>query len=313
MWSWLGDNARAAVDLSARGIYNNRSNEWSSAYFVGLDVHKVFSGPSGDWGTLLLQPYLTRLDSPAHPAFFEDDHDLELVYRIFNFNYTGLAGGRFNVKVGHFEIPFGLEHVVNTNGTIRDYMHGPNIGVKADWGLSLNGELQAFDYEFSLTRGTGNEWSSRGDPWLAAGRIGIPIDETLRFGVAFFHGEVQKTALPDNNLERTRFGVDCIYDLPLFTVRAEVSAGDDEGLDKVNGIFELDWLSPGEQLQIYNQVQFFTTDLATGMDDAVKNQIGVRYAPNAHTAISAAWTQDLSVMNNGKRAGVFLMQFRYRF
>jgi hypothetical protein len=60
-------------------------------------------------------------------------------------------------------------------------------------------------------------------------------------------------------------------------------------------------------------VQFFTTDVATGMDDAVKNQIGVRYAPNAHTAISAAWTQNLSVMNNGKRAGVFLMQFRYRF
>lgn len=157
----LTDNARWAFDLSARGMYNNRANEWYSAFFMGLDLHKVFSGPDGDWGTLVLQPYVMRLDSPAQPAFFEDHHDWELVYRIFNFNYTGLAGGKFNVRVGHFEIPFGLEHVVNTNGTLHDYMHGPNIGIKADWGVSLNGELETFDYEFSLTRGTGNEWSSR--------------------------------------------------------------------------------------------------------------------------------------------------------
>ena len=161
----LTDNLRWAIDLAARPSFDDRLDEWHSAFFLGLDVHKVFGSESGDWGTLVLQPYLTRLDSPRHPPFFESNHDWELVWRIFNFNYTGIASGRFNVRVGHMEIPFGLEQVVNTNGTLRDYQHGRNIGVKADWGVSLNGELPAWDYEFSLTRGTGNEWSSRGDPF----------------------------------------------------------------------------------------------------------------------------------------------------
>ena len=38
------------------------------------------------------------------------------------------------------------------------WVHGANIGVKADWGATVNGELESFDYEFSWSRGTGCGW-----------------------------------------------------------------------------------------------------------------------------------------------------------
>ena len=76
---------------------------------AGLDVHTVIAGKRGDIGTLTFQPYLLRIDdAPAAGGLFEDEHDWALQWRIANFNYTGLGHGRFNVRVGHFEIPFGL-------------------------------------------------------------------------------------------------------------------------------------------------------------------------------------------------------------
>ena len=311
-FDFLGDNARLAIDVSARPFYNTRTDEWYSAHFLGIDLHKVFSNSSGDWGTLILQPYLTRLDSPMHPPFFEDSHDLELVWRIANLNYTGLAAGKLSFKVGHLELPFGLEHDVNTNGTLRDYMHGRNLGVKADWGGSINGVLDTFRYEVALTRGTGNEWSSRGDPHLLSGRIATVREGAVVVGVSGLHGEVQKTALPGNTLRRTRIGVDASWELPLVTLRAELSGGRDGNDDVINGVAEIDWSNPDETILVYDQVQFFNTDGASGPQDAVKNHLGVRWTPDRHWALSVQWVQDLTVML-GNTAGVYQFQLRFRF
>ena len=72
--------------------------------------------------------------------------------------------------------------------------------------------------------------------------------------------------------------MDCIWDLPLLIARAEISTGQDEGVDKTNGIAEVSWYSPDERLEIFDQVQVFTTDT----DDAVRNQLGVRYTPDTN-------------------------------
>lgn len=143
-----------------------------------------------------------------HPPFFEDDHDQELVYRIFNFNYTALARGRFNIRVGHYEIPYGLEHVVNTNGTLRDYTPGRNLGVKADWGTGVNGGFDKFEYEIGLSRCTGNVYSSDGNPYILAGRIGTPRDENVVAGFSFMVGDVAQPGTSEKTRNRKRFGPD---------------------------------------------------------------------------------------------------------
>ena len=136
-----GENLRMTVDLSSR-IGLTRGGGTAYQHVIGLDSHKVISGEGGDWGTVVMQGYLTRIDNQAqHPPFFDGADDTQFVYRIVNLNLTRYGRGRFNVRVGHFEIPFGLEHVINTNGTLRDFMHGPNLGVKADWGAGVNGSF----------------------------------------------------------------------------------------------------------------------------------------------------------------------------
>ena len=94
------DNLRFTVDLAVRPVIDGRTGALGSTEFAGIDLHKVFTNKEGDWGTLTLQAYLTRVDNAlAMPGIFEDDNDFALVYRIFNFNYTGYGKGKTNFRV----------------------------------------------------------------------------------------------------------------------------------------------------------------------------------------------------------------------
>ncbi|MCH7720287.1 MAG: hypothetical protein IH988_04770, partial [Planctomycetes bacterium] len=266
-WS---DNLRLTLDLSSRVTLSTRRGKVGSEQVIGLDLHKVFSDASGDWGTLRLQPYLTRIDNLAPRApFFEDDDDWELAFRFFDFNYTRVDRGRLNFRIGHFEIPYGLEHLIDTNGTVRQLIPGRNLGLKADWGVSANGVLPYFDYELALTRGTGNEFFHRRGPFTVAGRIGTPRDRNVILGMSVFHGRVWSPAAVgqwrsglrppsrveadrgltdtaggrgrDDILRRTRFGIDVQWYLGTFGMLAEVSFGRDYNQDVFNGLAEINW------------------------------------------------------------------------
>lgn len=182
-WASQAGNLRLTLDLSSRISLSTRRGKVGTEHVIGLDLHKVFSDAEGDWGTLRLQPYLTRIDNlNQRPAFFEDDDDWELVFRFCDFNFTRIGRGRFNIRMGHFEVPYGLEHLLDTNGTLRQFIPGRNLGLKADWGVSINGVFPQFEYEVALTRGTGNEFFHRGEPFALAGRIGTPRDRNFVLG-----------------------------------------------------------------------------------------------------------------------------------
>jgi len=148
------DNSRLALDASSRASHLTKQNPIAYTHALGFDWLTVLSSSNKDIGTLLLQGYLTRLhNTQMFPGFFQDEDDTEFVYRIFNFNYTALPGNLPNIRIGHMEIPYGLEHVINTNGTLRQYAQPRNLGLKADWGVSLNKQFERFEYEVSATTG----------------------------------------------------------------------------------------------------------------------------------------------------------------
>jgi len=312
---WLLQNLRFSIDLSTRVTHSTLLDETSFQQAVGFDLHKVFSGSEGDWGTMLLQGYLLRIDDQTRfPPFFDDEDDWVFQHRIFNFNYTGLSDGLLNFKVGHFEIPFGLEVPINTNGTLRQYLLPQNLGLKADWGMTINGELPAFEYEFGVSRGSGVEWSNSGDPWAVSGRVGTPRSENTVVGVSFFHGEVQTLRGPLDTVRRTRIGVDAQWYHGLWGVLAEVSTGGDEGNAVINGLVELDWRDPDERWLLYAQIRGLFKKLPTGpWDDAVSAVAGVRFTPDEHWAFSVQLIQDMTAFGNGKRDTVIAMQTRFRF
>ncbi len=309
---WLVDNLRATLDISSRYTTRRFSGQPSLNQFIGLDLHKVFSNKWGDWGTLMVQSYLTRIDNVSPPPrIFDDDHDWELVYRILNFNFTGLTRNRLNLRVGHFEIPFGLEQIINTNGTLRDYTHGRNFSLKADWGVTVNGVLSGAEYEIGLSRGSGNEYSDRGGPVIVAGRVGTPQDENLVLGASGFYGEVASGS--GRNTTRRRVGLDVQWYRGCLGLFGEVAVGRDENVEVANGLWELNWRDSAEAVIVYVQNRCFFQEVQGHWDDSLSSQFGVRYEPDTHWALSAQLSQPWAEFGNSSRAAVVSLQVRYRF
>jgi hypothetical protein len=303
------DNLRWTIDLSTRGTYMTETDEWSGQYALGLDVHKVFTGPKGDIGTLLFQPYLVRLDNDSYPPFFFDDgNDWELVWRITNFNYTALARGRFNIRVGHFEVPFGLEQNLDTNGTLRQFTFRDR-GIKADWGASVNGVLPRLEYEIAVSRGSGNEIHSADDPYLVAGRIGSRSDRNLIAGLSLLRGEILGSA---GTTERTRLGLDLAWYSGLLEVLFEVSGGEDDGTDTYNALAELSLRNPMENLHGWLQLRHAQMDPATGQDKFSSATVGIEWEPDRHWSLSSQWIEPLEQFSGQDESRKYQLQARYR-
>ena len=309
------ENLRFAIDVSDRSLYNSELNEVSRVNALGIDLHKVITSDSGDVGTLLLQGYLTHIDNlPQHPPFFDGPNDWEFVYRIFNFNYKLLPRDRLNLRIGHFEIPFGLEQVINTNGTLRDYLHGPNLGVKADWGVSANGSLALFEYEVGVTRGSGNSWETRGDPYLVAGRIGTYETSNLSLGFSVLSGEVYNESMDDFLVERDRVGVDLRWYFNSLGVFVEHSIGQDEGEDVRSSLLEFNLTAANSAWVAYLQWIDRITDTTqnTEIRSSMLN-LGAKWDLGRRWDISAQFKHDLKPNMLQIESNVFAAQVRYRF
>ncbi len=303
------DNLRWTIDLSARGTYMNDTDAWSGQYVVGLDVHKVFTGPGGDIGTLVFQPYLVWLDNNSYPPyFFDDGDDWELVWRITNFNYTALAHGRFNIRIGHFEVPFGLEQNIDTNGTLRQYTFSDR-GIKADWGATVNGVLEHVEYELAVSRGSGNDIRSSQDPYIVAGRVGSRSDRNLIVGVSFLRGEILGA---DGTTARTRLGLDAAWYRGLLEMLFEVSGGEDEDIDTFNALAELSLRNPMETLHGWLQLRYREVDTVSGRDEASSVALGIAWEPDRHWSLSSQWIEPVDELSDMHDESKFQLQARYR-
>ena len=304
--SW-SDNLRWSLDFSSRVQHQMRADRTAYIQAWGLDSHKVFQDNQGDWGTLVTQVYLTRIDNLSpHPGFFADEHDWELVYRIFNFNFTRWSRQFANIKVGHIELPFGLEHTINTNGDLRDYNHGRNLGPKADWGIGLNNQYQQWEYEVTLTTGGGQSLDRGDDSYILAARAGTNRDENLVLGVSAYKAELSE-------LERERFAVDLQYYWGLYGFMAELAAGSKGNIDQLDALLELNWRNMDESWLLYSQWQLFTEERAGDEQQLHKLVAGLKYTPDQYWDMSANLHQDIESLRGAKQETRLALQLRYRF
>ena len=321
------ENFRFTIDLSHRAVYFDNRGGFGTVTALGIDSHKVFTNENGDWATLTLQGYLTKIDDmPGAPPFFETPDDWEFVFRIFNANFALLSRQRLNLRVGHFEVPFGLEHSINTNGTLRDFTHGANLGIKADWGVSLNGVLPSFEYEFGVTRGVADEADGE-RTYLFAGRVGTPSDNAFVAGLSAMHGRISneravglwkaslETPQPDADkhiLRRSRIGLDLQWHTEWASLLTEVSWGEDFDREVLNLLMEVD-REVGPATTLYLQGRRFAREWDSDWDHATTLALGFRYAPDAHWSIDAQVERELHTF--GPRPGDARVgaQLRYRY
>ncbi len=299
---WL-DNLRWALDLSSRAVHATGMDGAGFQSVVGLDLHKVVSAPDGDIGTLVAQLYLTRVDGlPATPGVFDDSHDAQLIFRILNFNFTRWGGRGVNFRVGHYEVPYGLEQIQETNGTLRQYLSPANLGLKADWGVSLNGQLPRLEYEVGWSRGSGNEIHDVDGNYVVAGRVGVPREENLVLGLSALKAQMI------GGVERVRYGMDMRLALPRFEFLAEMSGGEDDDGSITNGLVELNTHSADERSMAWAQMRSLTAE--PGTSDRVRSGVlGAAHRLSNGLTLSAQWTHEFE----DDKEDLLLFQVRKRF
>jgi len=313
----LVDNSIYALDLSTRIAHLSRSEQTGFQQAVGIDYYSKINSAFRDVATVNFQLYLMRIDDLVRrPGFFEGEDDWELMPRISNVNLHLRNDRRVNLKMGHMEIPYGAEVPINSNGTLRQLMHGPNLGVKADWGVSLNGTISPIQYEVALTRGSGIEYNSPGDPYVVAGRIGNAIDAESYYGldsvgVSFFRGDVLTRT--GAKVQRFRVGFDGQWYYGPIGALGEISVGQDNNNDVINTLLELNYVNRRETVFVYTQGRLLRARTATGWDEADSLHIGVRWMPDNRWAVSAEIVQELSKFGTATAESLLSGQLRYRF
>lgn len=290
----ITDNARWALDLSSRYTDTEKAddnNEASAQHVIGFDYYTKIVRNNRDIATIVFQPYWIELNNRASaPSFFSDGNDGALNWRIANINYTGLSRGGFNLRLGHLEVPFGLEQNIDSNGTLQQFTTSDR-NIKADWGGSVNGVLSQFEYELAYTRGTGNnlknDSTNETDPGIVAGRIGTLSTGHSIWGLSFLDGDI---VVGSSTAERRRVGVDWAYYHNNWEFLSEISVGDNGATDTENAFIEVAWNNLSNTLKVYQQLQYRTREL----NSVVNTQfftLGTQWFVNSKTDISAAWSK----------------------
>jgi len=315
--SWIDqtDNLRVAIDLSVGSQYDFKTNHFSHIESFGLDLHKVFSSEeTGDIATLIFQGYFTKLNNvEKHPPFFKGEDDLKFICRICNINFVVLERGELNFRVGHYEMPFGLEYNLDTNGTLRQYSNGRDLGGKLDWGVTANGKFSWGGYEVSVNRGAGVDWTGDYNTYSFSGRVERNFSYASFLGFSAFYGYLEIPGSP-KYVDRTRFGLDANTDFGPFAFLGEVSVGKDDDTETFNLLVEVDIQDKTEQVLAYIQFKNASHQLRNASwDNSIQTSLGLRYTPNRLWTLSGQWTHDHTVYTQAKRASLLQVQARIRF
>ncbi len=172
--------------------------------------------------------------------------------------YNLLGGpGRFNLRVGRFYIPFGLNTATDTHGTLLQLSNDRVFGADRDWQVTAYGNAAAdLDYQAGYLLGAGPDQTYDGQAGLAAGRLGLGsaalFERGLEAGVSGACGQrVDPHAARPGAVNTWRAGADVRqrFDSRLgpLTVTGEGACGQDESAAVWSGLAQADWLHPGRR------------------------------------------------------------------
>ncbi|MCH2208116.1 MAG: hypothetical protein MK132_19895 [Lentisphaerales bacterium] len=302
------ENTRASFDLTSRASYFEREDEVTFQHFVGMEIFKVFHSGNQDIGQLLVQPFIHRIDNGVRtPGYYDDNHDTEFIWRTVTFTYTGLGYHMPWIKIGHFEVPFGVEYTKNTFGNLHQYGQTRKLGLKMDWGLAIGQELTYWQYELSTTRGSGLKYRDKDNPSAYSGRISTLNNEDWVAGLSFFAGDILKNK---ETFKRQLISLDIEYAFEQFSLITEVYSGEHEKDNIYGGLLEINWRSKDEQAEIYTQFQH--QDIQR-QNDYSAISIGTKSRISCELELSLQMTFEIDRAPEETRSSIFEFQMRYLF
>jgi hypothetical protein len=319
---WLDDqrpSLEIAFDLSMRIVEKSGGSGTGHVNWVGIDLIDQLHWDGFPIATILVQAYAVEVkDLPATPIIFDDSRDWQLQWRFVYLDFDRWSHKGISWKVGHFQVPFGLEWTSDTTGTLRQYTNAKNLGVKADWGMSAHGTVDGLDYEVAVTRGSGNEYRDVSDNHLFAVRIGASPGHNLSYGVSYFDAQLTGQDAPIGmstfpKPDRVRYGVDARWNFPGFQLLGECSRGTNDDLDVWSALLEANIHGPDERNLAYLQTVGSATKGVSDWDERVQAHLGVKRLIGPSLSLEAQWTHDLELPGNAPLGDTGVLQIRYRF
>lgn len=228
-----GEGLQLSGGLDTRFTYETRLGK-TEAEIAGLflNLRKVWSDAEGDRWIGIAQGDLDDNLKRLQP------------YQVY-LQYKGPLG-RWNVRAGHFLLPFGLLATYDTERLLLQSIEEINLGIRHDTGAQLFGRTGAWDYALAVTDGLGTQrlWDSRANP-VVTGRFAF-VQDRWQAGLSALLGRVLVDAddvaeFKDDLVSARRVALDFTGQLGQATARAEISAGTDAGRGVWGGVLLADY------------------------------------------------------------------------
>ena len=210
---------------------------------LGLEFIHSRRGPAkGRVGLKGIDLHLRVSDVPGPQGF---DLHFQDAWMLF-----GTGGTRSQLRVGHFNIPYGMNPVMEPRGIFRMPLEAIDLGFKKDWGFAWQREIgEKHDVEIGAFMGDGGDLHWRRGSFLVATRLGTPAYRNFEYGMSFLVGDLPPTMgnvrMNDMLMRRVRAGLDAVYMWGNYTTfKGEFMAGSDDGRTTVGGLFAVDWIPP---------------------------------------------------------------------
>lgn len=284
-------SSRAADAIGTHG------DGWYSRSSIGFETLKKFSNQNATTAAFDLQMRLVRRDhfhevlNDAEGAdrrgWFLEYHNVYWdFYNVFNPFLEDAARsdtvGLFNLRIGRFYLPFGLNLQTDTHGSVLQLSNERNFGFERDWYTGFWGSLSKdLNYDLYYLLGSGYDIAFKGQSGLIGTRLSLSNKYLNEYGIegglSFLGGQrisdhaldrspsVALNSRRDSIIDTLRYGGDLRWRHPVptgsLTFTAEWSTGNDETDRVFTQLYQADYLTLNRKFGGSIQYRHFHQDI----------------------------------------------------
>lgn len=276
----------------------NLEGQGASRQSLGFEALKKFSSSTATVASLDFQgrvvrrdgwnPVLDDLMGASRLGWAFEYHNLYLdLYNLFNPLLSDKQRsenvGRFNLRAGHFYVPFGLNLQTDTHGTVLQLSNERNFGFDRDWYTGFWGAINKhLNYDAYYLAGSGYDLKFKGQSGLGALRVSLSnkysSEYGLEGGISIMGGErlAQEFGAASTVVATRRVGIDGRYRRTapsgLLTFTAELSGGRDNRDAVFMQLYQTEYLRASRRWGLSTQYRRFQQDTA-GADAAIIGEV----------------------------------------
>ncbi len=295
-----------ALDLRTRTADTGRTGGiWANA--VELDVQHAISRGGTAHGNVYVQ--LLAENPPDTGRGSKQDVALGEAYVIYRLPIESDFDSTAYLKIGQFQIPFGLLAVYDPHLLILQPLYSQSLGVRTDFGAAISGRAYGFlNYDLAVTTGTGPDHLYGVPSRVVTFRLGRTF--TTRNGVVNVGGSLLQGRLPITDItkndpyaaelppsgrvranrggfvSKSRIAGDASYGFKRTTARGEIVAGAD-GDQRVIGFYAEGDYRFGGRLSAALSQSLFVYPL--GNSSASRSSAGFTYASSKSLTFRALY------------------------